>query len=312
MTQPSEAPRFGVAPGLDARSVRDGLLLMLLAGLCSSILHIAVRYLAPHLPAIQIVGLRSTFTMLVTLPVIWMMLGLDARTSRFDLHLMRGVVGVASMWSWYYALGQLPLADAGALSFTTGLFVTLGAAIVFREKVGWRRITALLVGFLGAVVILRPGQGVLTWPAIWAVLSSALWGVSLLFAKHLARYDKSITISFYQASLTAVMAMLLSLPGWTWPETWAWGLLMLMGVAAALGNFCYVQALRIAEASVIMPADYVRLIWMAGWGFLFLAEVPPITTWIGAAMIIGATAYIAVREARLAAERRREASAKPN
>jgi drug/metabolite transporter (DMT)-like permease len=294
-----------------AKAVQQGLMLMLLAGLCSSILHIAVRYLAPHLPAIEIVGLRSTFTMLVTLPVIWWTMGLDGRTGRLDLHLMRGVVGVASMWSWYYALGRLPLADAGALSFTTGLFVTLGAAFYFREKVGWRRLSALAAGFLGAVIILRPGQGLISWPAIWAVLSSALWGLSLLMAKQLARYDKSLTISFYQAMLTAPLALLIAMPGWVWPEPWAWAVLLGMGVAAAIGNYCYVHALRVAEASLVMPADYVRLLWMAGWGFLFFAEIPPVTTWIGAGLIVGATAYIAVRESRLAAERRRAAAVGP-
>lgn len=288
-----------------SRGIRLGVFLMLVAGLCSSVLHICVRHLAPQLPAIEIVALRATFTLLATLPVIAASGGLSAGTRRLDLHILRGLVGVASMWSWYYALGHLPLADAAALSFTTGLFVTVGAALVFGEKVGWRRSTAIAVGFTGAVIILRPGEGVITWPAIWAVLSSALWGVSLLLAKHLAKFDKSLTISFFQALITAPLALLLALTGWVWPTPEAWAVLVGMGLAAAVGNYCYVHALRVAEASIVMPADYVRLVWMAGWGFLFFAEIPLISTWVGSALIIGATAFITWRESRLASARRK-------
>lgn len=295
-------------PGPGDSRIVTGMLLMLFAGLCSSLLHIGVRYVSPSLPAIEIVALRSVFTLVFTLPVVLSLAGGAWRTNRIDLHIVRGLIGVSSMWSWYYALGRLPLADAGALSFTTGLFVTLGAALMFGERVGPRRWTALAVGFLGAVVILKPGTGVISLAAIWAVVSSALWGASLLMSKTLARYDSSLTISFYQPIMVAPIALIFAIPGWVWPETWALAVLLGMGGVAAAGNYCYVHALRIVEASLIMPADYVRLIWMAGWGFLFFAEVPLLSTWIGAALIIGSTLFITLREAQLAAERRRSAA----
>lgn len=292
-------------PAPIASAIVKGVALMLFAGVCSSLLHIGVRYVSKSLPAVEIVALRSTFTLLVTLPIVLYSSGLPWRAKRLDLHLLRGVVGVASMWTWYYALGRLPLADAGALSFTTGLFVTLGAMFYFGEKVGPRRLTALAVGFLGAVVILRPGVGVISLAAIWAVISSALWALSLLMAKHLSKYNSSLTISFLQPLTTAPMALLLAMPGWVWPEPWTLAILLGMGVVAAGGNYCYIHALRVTEASLIMPADYVRLIWMAGWGFLFFAEIPLVSTWIGAALIIGSTFYITWREAQLARARKR-------
>lgn len=289
-------------------SILHAVLLMLLAGLCSSLLHICVRHLSPVLPSIEIVALRSWITLLFTLPVLLMSSGEAWRTRRFDLHVIRGFIGVASMWSWYYALGNLPLADAGALSFTTGLFVTLGAALYFREKVGPRRWSAVAVGFLGALVILKPGTGIVSWPAIWAVASSALWGASLLMSKQLARYDRSITITFYQPLVTAPIALALAIPGFVWPDGPTLLVLTGMGLAAAIGNFCYVHAMRVGEASLVMPADYVRLVWMAGWGFLFFAEVPMLSTWVGALLIVGATLFITLREAQLARERRRTAT----
>jgi drug/metabolite transporter (DMT)-like permease len=290
-----------------ANSAVTGIGLMIVAGICSSLLHIGVRYVSPHLPSIEIVALRSCFTLMVMMSAMALTSGISGaawRTTRMDLHVGRGVVGVASMWTWYYALGQLPLADAGALSFTTGLFVTVGAALWFREKVGWRRISAVVVGFIGAIIITRPGAGVISLAAIWAIVSSALWGLSLLMSKALSKYDSSLTIAFYQPLVTAPIAVLLALPTWVAPAWPVLGVLFAMGIVAAAGNYCYVHALRVADASLVMPADYVRLIWMAGWGFLFFAEVPLITTWIGAALIVASTAFITWREQKLAKEKR--------
>ena len=277
---------------------------MLLAGLCSSLLHIGVRYVAAELPATQIVFVRSTITILFALPVVLKSADVAWRTSRPGLQIFRGLVGVCSMTMWYYALGRMPLADAGALSFTTGLFVTLGAVLLFKEKVGVRRWSALAAGFLGVLIILRPGPGMLTWPAVAAIASSALWAGSLLLAKELGKYDRTLTISFYQPLLIAPFAAVIAVPVWVWPSPRAWAILAGMGAVAAVGNYCYVYALRLADASIVMPADYVRLVWMAGWGFLFFAEIPLLTTWIGALLIIGATFFITVRESRVAAERK--------
>jgi drug/metabolite transporter (DMT)-like permease len=291
---------------LGHRGVITAILVMLLAGLCSSLLHIGVRYVSPTMPATEIVFIRSTITILFTLPIVLRSTDVAWRTTRPALQIFRGLIGVFSMTLWYYALAHMPLAEAGALSFTTGLFVTLGAALCFGEVVGIRRWSAVTVGFIGALVVLRPGADMLlSWPAIAAVVSSALWAASLLLVKALARYDTTLTISFYQPLLIAPFAMVAALPVWVWPDARAWTIMAGMGAVAAVGNYCYIYALRIADASLVMPADYVRLVWMAGWGFLFFAEIPLLTTWVGAVLIIGATSFITVRESQGAAERRR-------
>ena len=289
----------------DRRRIIRAIGVMLIAGLASSLLHIGVRHISPAVPAVEIVFIRSTITIFFTLPVVLGSSVIAWRTRRPGLQVLRGLIGVFSMTMWYYALGEMPLADAGALSFTTGLFVTLGAALWFKENVGVRRWSAVAVGFLGALIVLRPGPGMFTWPAVAAVVSSALWAASLLMAKQLARYDSTLTISFYQPLLIAPFAAVAALPVWVWPDARVWTILVAMGAVAAVGNYCYIYALRLADASVVMPADYVRLVWMAGWGYLFFSEIPLLTTWFGALLIIGATFFITVRESRLAAERRR-------
>ena len=221
------------------------------------------------------------------------------------LQIIRGLIGVGSMSTWYYALGQLPLADAGALSFTTAIFVTIGAAIWFGEEVGLRRWSAVIVGLIGALIVLKPGSGVLSWPAIAAAASSALWAASLLMSKELAKYDSVTTITFYQPLMILPVAFLGTIPVWVMPSQEVWLCLFGMGCAAAIGNYGYVKAIRIADVSVTMPADYLRLIWMASWGFWVFGEIPGLSTWIGAALIIAAAFFITIREQQLASARAR-------
>lgn len=282
------------------RAIIVAVLLMLLAGFTSSLLHVGVRFVGPEVPTIEIVLLRSVFTILLTMPLLFRNGQISLRSNRFGLQLMRGAVGVFSMTAWYYALAVMPLGDAGVLSFTMAIFVTLGAGLLFGEAVGLRRWTAVFVGLIGAVVVLRPGSGFFSWGAVAALGSSMLWAVSLLMAKQLAKYDSSMTITFYQPLMIAPFAFLATLPVWVWPSLEAWLVLFAMGLFAGIANYCYVHALRIADASICMPADYVRLLWMVSWGYLLFAEIPAISTWVGAALIMGSTLFITWRESRLA------------
>ena len=302
------------APAIDARDegtvfglspVVAAVVMMLMAGVMSSLLHIGVRYVNPQVATIEIVFLRSVFTILVTLPIVFRPGQVSWRTNNLRLQMARGLIGVCSMTTWYYALGQMPLADAGALSFTTAIFVTIGAALWFREKVGIMRWSAVIVGLIGALIVLKPGSGVLSWAAIAAAGSSALWAASLLMSKELAKYDSVTTITFYQPLMILPIAFLGTIPVWTMPSQEVWLCLFGMGVAAAIGNYGYVKALRIADVSISMPADYLRLLWMASWGDWLFGEIPGSSTWIGAALIIAAAFFITIREQQLASARAR-------
>ncbi|MFN3744919.1 MAG: DMT family transporter [Hyphomicrobiaceae bacterium] len=292
-----EAAAVGSA---ERRIVVAAVLLMLCAGFNSSLLHLGVRYVSPELPSIQIVFLRALFTLLLTAPFVFQPGKIAWRTNNLPLQTLRGAVGVASMWVWYFALANMPLADAGVLSFTTPIFITVGAALYFREPVGAVRASAVVLGLAGAAVVLKPGFETVSIAAIAAIGSSLLWAISLLIAKDLARFDSSITISFYQPLMIAPIAGLAAIPVWIAPSGDAWLVLLGMGAVAAIGNYCYVQALRMTDASTLMPADYVRLLWMVMWGFIFFSEVPGWSTWLGAALIVGSTFYVTWRQAKLA------------
>jgi len=281
-------------------------LLMLFAGFNSSLLHLGVRYVGGELPSIEIVFLRAVFTLLMTAPFVFRPGKMAWRTNNLPLQVLRGAIGVASMWTWYYALANMPLADAGVLSFTTPIFITIGAALYFRETVGAVRTSAVVLGLVGAVVVLKPGFETVSLAAIAAIGSSILWALSLLIAKDLGRFDSSITISFYQPLMIAPIAGLAVIPVWVMPSTHAWVALVGMGAVAAIGNYCYIQALRMIDASILMPADYVRLLWMVTWGYLFFSEIPGWSTWLGAALIVGSTLFVTLRAARLAPKSRAE------
>ena len=296
-----EAAADGAA---ERKVVIAAVLLMLSAGFSSSLLHLGVRYVGPELPTIEIVFLRAIFTLIATAPFVFRPGKVAWRTNNLSLQVLRGMVGVGSMWMWYYALANMPLADAGVLSFTTPIFITIGAALYFRESVGLVRGGAVVIGLIGAVVVLKPGVEVVSLAAISAVVSSILWALSLLMAKQLSHYDSTITISFYQPLLVAPIAALATIPVWVMPSGPVWLALMAMGVVAAVGNYAFVQALRMTDASTLMPADYMRLLWMVMWGFFVFGEIPGWSTWLGAVLIVGSTFYVTWRESRLAPKRR--------
>jgi drug/metabolite transporter (DMT)-like permease len=280
-------------------AVTVAVLFMLLSALLSSALHVGVRYMSSRLPVFEIVFLRTFLSMLVTLPLVLRPGQMAWRSNAPSLHVLRGLVGTASMAAWYYSLSVLPLADATTFGMTTTLFVVLGAAFWFRERVDAGRWCALAVGFLGCVIVLRPtGAGVALVPALIAISSSALWAMSLLLAKNQARYDSSLTITFYQPLTITPLAALGAYFVWVTPTWHDLGVLSGMAVLASIGNYCSIQALRMADASITMPVDYTKLLWTVIAGYLLFSEVPGLSTWAGAALIVGASLYIAIRESR--------------
>jgi drug/metabolite transporter (DMT)-like permease len=304
MTELADEAGERQAAGPVRRAVTAAILFMLLSALMSSLLHVGVRIIGARLPIIEIVFLRTTLTMALTLPLV-VRPGQSAwRTSAPGLQLLRGAVGVCSMFLWYYALSSMPLGDAATLGQTTAIWVVIGAAAWFGEAVGAARWLAVLAGMAGAVIVLKPGAGIVGAPALAAIASSALWALSLLMAKGLARHDSSLTIAFYQPLTIAPLAAVAAIPFWVQPAAMEWLLLLGLAVTAGIGNYCTVHALRLADASITMPVDYTKLLWTTAWGYLLFQEFPELSTWAGAALILAASLFIAVREGGRAASRK--------
>lgn len=274
-------------------------MLMLVAAVTSSILHMGVRYVSPRIPVFEVVFLRTFFSILAGAPVVFRPSKMAWRSNAPGLQIIRGLVGTLSMTAWYYSLATLPLGDAVTLGLTTSLFVVLGATVVFAERAAAYRWAALIVGFLGAVLVLRPsGQGVGLLPALICLASSALWAISLLIAKYAAKYDSTMTTAFWQPLTIMPFAAVGAYLTWVPPQPIDLAILGVIAVVAVVGNYCAIHALRIADTSVTMPVDYTKLVWSVIGAYLLFNETPHLMTAFGAVLIVGSSLYIAIREGR--------------
>ncbi|MGB8275666.1 MAG: DMT family transporter, partial [Alphaproteobacteria bacterium] len=282
---------------------------MVFAAALMAILATLIRNLSFTLHPFEIAFFRSFLGLVFIAP--WLLRsGLPAvRTERFGLFTVRAVVGALAMLTWFQALALLPLADAVALSFTSPLFATAGAALFLGETVRARRWTATAIGFLGAMVILRPGSGTLTLAATLVLVSAATMAAAGLMVKELSRTEPPTAIVLYMVLLMSPLTLVPALFVWSWPTASQMLWLVFLAAVATMGNFAMTRALVVADISVVASFDFVRLPFAALLGFLVFGEVPDHWTWLGAAVIASSTVYIVHREAVL--ERRRRRAAQP-
>ena len=272
--------------------------MMSVSALVIAIMHVGVRYVSAEIHPFEIAFVRNLTGFLLLAPVL-MSQGRDAfRTTRPGLHAVRGVIGNAAMLSWFYSLSILPVGDATALSFTAVIFTALGAIVILKERVGVRRWAAIIAGFVGTLVILRPGLQAVSTGALLALGSTVLWSASLICVKIASRTDSSVTIVFYSMVYFTVFSSVPAMTVWQWPSPEQWGMLAAIGVLATIGHLTLAEAMKEVEASAIMPLDYSRMIWAAGLGYLVFGEFPDLWTWVGGTVIFASTVYIAYREAR--------------
>jgi drug/metabolite transporter (DMT)-like permease len=265
-----------------------------------------IRHLGQQMHPFEVAFFRNLFGLVVMLPWLWRIGFGVLKTKRLNLYISRSALSLFSMLCWFTALPMLPFEQAVALSFTAPLFATVCAALVLRETVRGRRWTATILGFVGVLIIVRPGLGdvapsdaveeIFAIGALLAILSAMTSAVLTIIVKNLARTEPSDAIVTYMVLLLTPMSLVPAVFVWQWPtgEQWPW--LIAMGALGSFGHMCYMRAFAIADASAVMPYDYTRLIFAAVIGYLAFAEVPDLWTWIGAAVIASSAIYIAHRE----------------
>jgi drug/metabolite transporter (DMT)-like permease len=280
---------------------------MIVASLFFASLSAVVRHLGETLHPFEVTFFRNLCGLAFMLP--WLIrhgvAGLHTR--RLWLYGWRSGLGLVSMLCSFTSLTLLPFEQAIALSFTTPLFATLGAALVLGETVRSRRWIATIAGFLGVLIMLRPGIDrplaeslALSGPGLGALLAVAAAmcsAVVTLIVKDLSRTEPSDAIVTYMVLLLTPMSLIPALPVWQWPPLILWPWIIAMGAFGSFGHMCYVRAFAVSDASAVMPYDYTRLMFAAVIGYFAFAEVPDLWTWTGAAIIAGSAIYIAHREA---------------
>jgi drug/metabolite transporter (DMT)-like permease len=302
MPLPSLLSSLTALPG----PIRGGLW-MTAAALCFAGMNVMIRQLSVDMHPFEVVFFRNFAGFAFMLP--WLVrTGTSAlRTDHHRYYLGRSFMGFLSMLLWFTALAMMPLAEATALSFTSPLFATIFAVILLHEVVRARRWTATVIGFIGAMIILRPGMANLDLAHALVLASSALAGVNAILVKQLTRSESANAIVTYMTLYIIPMSLVPALFVWTMPPPHTWLLIALLGFVATLGHQAMTRAFAATDTSIVMSFDYARLPFVAIIAWFAFGELPDLWTWVGAAVIVGASTYIAHREATVARARRAQA-----
>jgi drug/metabolite transporter (DMT)-like permease len=277
-----------------------GALWMLASAVTFTVMTMLIKYLGDeYAPALQ-TFYRQAFGLLVMLPIVIGNPRAAFRTTRPGIVLFRSLAGTVGMMLGFYAYHKLPLAEANALSFTRTLWLVPLAAFVLKERVGPRRIAATLVGFTGALLMLKPvAHGELGLPAAAALLSALLVAATVTGMKIMTRDHTTTTLMAWSATLGFILAIPPALFVWRWPSVIDLMLLAAMGVLGTITQACYIRGMSEGDAAVMAPVDYTRLVFAVLLGYALFGDVPDALTMTGAAVIIASTIYITLRESRL-------------
>ena len=270
----------------------------LAAFLCYSLVPVGVRLLASQMPPIEILFFRSIIGFVVFFAFFsWRGFG-NLKTERLGLHLQRNIANFVGMWLWFAALAVMPLAKAVTLHFTEPMMAAVLAVLVLKERPGYRRLVAILGGFVGILIVLRPGAIPLGWPVAAVLGSALLYACVSIYTRVLGRTEAASTTTFYYQAMLAAF----SLP----PALWVWVTpgwddvpgIFLVGAFGTAAPYFIIRALRHAEATLIGPLGFLRLPFTAGFAYLVFSEPTEIWTWIGAGVIFSAAYFMTRREAR--------------
>ncbi len=276
---------------------------MTLAALGFSIMNILIRYAAVELHPIQIAFFRNFFALLFVLPWLFRHGFAGLKTKRPGLHIWRSVVGLSAMFCWFTSITILPLAEAVALNFTVPLFATAGAFLILHEAVGVRRWSATIAGFIGVVVIMRPGFVEITPAMAMPVIAAVFMAGSVLLVKTLSRTEDTVAMVLIMNLIMTPLSLVPALFVWEWPSWPVLGYLLLIGLVATIAHLALTKSYTLADASAVIPFDYARLPFVAVLAYFAFGELPDLWTWVGAGIIAASAIYIAQREAKLARER---------
>lgn len=242
---------------------------------------------------------RAAFGALAVLPFALARPGLLRSVYPMRQHALRAGLKLVALIAFFAAFAQGPLTDVTAIAFTSPVFVVIGAALTLGEKLGPRRIFALVLGFAGALLVVGPGGTGLTLAIGFALLGAVVQAAIQLMLKSMSSGDSTATLVLLNLFLTVPMALILALPVWITPELWQLGLLAVQGVLGALCMALMTHAFSLADAAIVAPVDFLRLPLVALMGYLLFGEIASPTTWAGGALICGA-ALIASRANRRA------------
>lgn len=274
------------------------MLTMLVAVALFAMMDAGLKQLSAHYPPFQVASLRGAASL--PLVLIWALATVGVAPLirvRWSLHLLRGVLGVAMMAAFVYAVARMPLSTTYSIFFVAPLIITAMSVPFLGEKVGPRRWTAIAVGLIGVLVLLRPtGEGLVSLAALAVLVAALMYSVSAITVRILARTDSTQSMMVWLMAMIAVGAGVLAWPQWVPIRSDDLWLIAGIGVAGALGQYAITEAFRMGEASLIAPLEYTALVWGVLLDLTLWGVLPDAITWLGAGIIIASGLYLLRRE----------------
>ena len=270
---------------------------MLVTGLLFVAVTGIVRHLGSDLPAVQAAFLRYVIGLGLMLPFLYRTLRIRLVPRRMGLHVLRGAVHAAGVMLWFFAMARIPIAEVTAIGFTAPLFTTIGAVLFLGERLRARRITAVVVGFLGTVIILRPGIEVIHVGALAQLAAAPLFACSFIVAKKLTETESGTVIVAWLSVFVTLALLPPALLVWRTPSVEEVLWLAATAACATAGHYTLTRAMNLAELTMLQPFMFLQLVWASLLGLVAFGEVPDIWTWVGGAAVVAAATYIAHREA---------------
>lgn len=277
-----------------------GMGFMLLAVATLSVMDMALKLLAAHYPPLQVGALRGLASW--PLIVVWIAAAGSFRSLlrvRWPLHLLRGVMAIGMMAAFVYALRDLPLTTAYTLFFISPLLITALSAPLLGERVGLHRWLAIVVGFCGVMIALRPaGVGLISLSSLAVLAAATAYALSAITVRVLARTDSTQAMMFWLITFLGFGSLALAAPNWVPLRSEHWALVVGAGLMGTIGQYAITRAFSIGEASAIAPLEYTALVWSLGFDFFSGSGLPDRSLWLGAGIIICSGLYLMQHERR--------------
>jgi len=260
------------------------------------------KFLALEVPLIMVLWGRYFFHTVITFSAY----GIKTRSLRFlrarrpGLQFVRAAALFGATFFMYEAITRMPLSDAAAIQFLAPVLVTALSGLMLGEQVGPRRWMAVAFGFVGVLLVARPGSGVLGWNALLPLATAVLLAVYMMMTRIIRNQDDPAATTFYSTAVGALILSAMVIFSWQTLSSFQWGLMIAMGAAGAGGHFMLVKAFHSAEASVLAPFTYAQVVAAIVWGFLLFGDVPSLWTISGAGVVIASGLYVWYRETRAA------------
>jgi drug/metabolite transporter (DMT)-like permease len=282
-----------------ARENRQAIAVMCLGILCLGVNDALAKWLTSFYPPLQIIFVRNLLAMpMITAIVLWTGGLMALRTRHPGIHAFRGLLLVGGAYTFFRGLEVLPLAEATSLIFAAPIFITALSVPLLGESVGWRRWAAVIVGFAGVLIIVRPGAAAFQPASLFVVATAMFYALGMISARWISRGEDVWTMMFYIVLFPLLFSGLVVPFVWQTPDMAHLPLFLGLAVFGTLGMTLITQAFRLAPAAIVAPFEYTALIWASVLGWLVWGDIPGFWIYAGAAVIIASGIYIVIRETR--------------